>query len=123
MNKHKQLYNLEASILWKDTPIVDFKVEDGHTVYIHPYPENEQYYPIEFRGTQGISMNEINLFVEARIVPRERYNIVDLLQGMGLSEYKWEAILRYVHGLCTDDCYWFKFPGDTYTYNDVKIRD
>ena len=68
-------------------------------------------------------MDEINMFVDARIVPRERYDIHDLLKGMGLEEYRWEPILRYVHGLCTDDCYWFRFPGEKLKYNDVKIRD
>lgn len=123
MIEHKRLHNMEATILWKDLPIVDFKIERDKVFYVTPHYENERYFPIEFRNAQGISMDEINMFCDARIVPRERFNIQDLLQAMGISEYRWEPIIRHVHGLCTDDCYWFRFPEETFTYDDVKIRD
>lgn len=117
------IQDLTATILWKNHPIVDFKVKHGKAIYIKSYEQNRSLFPLEFKNRDIITLDDINLFVEARIVPQERFNLMDVLAEAGISEYRWEPILKYVHGLCTDDCYWFRFEDELLTYEDVKMRD
>lgn len=55
-------------------------------------------------------------FVADRVFPRTRYNCDELLEKMGLQVYDEIEVLRFNHGLCTDDNIWVRFKGEEIDY-------
>lgn len=57
----------------------------------------------------------MRLWVESRIVPKERHHIEELLEKIGLKFYDEISILKYTSASHIDDKYWVKFnPNDTF---------
>lgn len=117
-----RLMNYEGTLFWKDLPIVDFKIENGYSVYFKLYPENEKYYPFEFRYVKP-NCETLQRIIADRMIPPTRQGLDRLLKRIGLAEYSYDGLIRINHGLCTDDYYWFRQSHETIEYKDIQIRD
>lgn len=65
------------------------------------------------RGQRSVGSYWSRLWVEQRIIPRERQNIGQVLRENKLFEYDEFALLTLAHGRCPQDqCYLEEIPGD-----------
>ena len=64
-------------------------------------------------------------YLEDRCWPRNRFNIDEILESLGLAEYDPIDIVHKTHGLKHCDYIWLKFDTDPedLTYDKIKIRD
>lgn len=90
----------------------DFKVThytDGYDrMFAHPDSE--------------ATREDIILFIEDRIIPRNRIGIESILEYMGLEEYDIWEIAKITHGAHRKDNMWLRFKGETITYKDIFIK-
>jgi hypothetical protein len=47
----------------------------------------------------------------------------EYLETLGLTAYDPWKIVEITHGVMWEDFLWIKFPGETLSWEDVKIRD
>ena len=57
--------------------------------------------------------------LEERCVPKNRFNIEEVLLGLGLSEYNEVDIVEKTYGILVDDSYWIKDSNDTVTFKEA----
>lgn len=119
--------NFKATFLFKDIELFRFSIDafgefDEYTILAEK--DKLHVFPIEFVNGD-IDIMRFQQFLRDRIVPETRHKLKELLAANGIYSYDVKAILQATHGLCTDDCYWMKFPGinDTLKYDDIKLRD
>lgn len=123
--KRRTIKDLEATFLYKDTPLFRFKLDsNGSLTEYEKLSDKFVSFPIEFR--QG-EINEwaFQEFLADRVVPETRQGLEAVLSANEIYSYDTKLILQATHGLCTDDCYWMKFPGinDTLNYDNIKLRN
>lgn len=119
--------DFEATFLFKDIPLFRMVIDSAGDVCEYEILADRDklhMFPIEFKNGE-IGVRGMQSFLQERIVPETRHGLKELLAANGIYSYDVKAILQATHGLCTDDCYWMKFPGinDTLKYDDIKLRD
>ncbi len=62
-------------------------------------------------------------FLETRCMPKQRTQLQEYLDDLGLDEYDPWKIVKITHGVMWEDYLWLKFPGENITWKDVKVRD
>lgn len=112
------MQNVNFEVLYKDTVAAKVAIK-GSKTYIKRFDDCPIHYlfPAEEMDTYGAL--EI---LEGRCFPRNRDNVDDLLQRLGLEHYHPLDIIRKTHGLMRNDYVWIRFEGEDLTYDDVKIR-
>lgn len=70
-----------------------------------------------------VTMEQVVDFFEERCFPRTRANAQELLECLGLKYYDPIAIVHKTHGCLQEDQMWLRFEGETYCYDDIKVRD
>lgn len=65
---------------------------------------------------------QIGKILEMRCWERERADIHEILNHLGLTEYNPYEIVRKTHGVSYNDFIWFRFPGENLTSKDVLVR-
>lgn len=116
-----RIENLSGTICYKDTDVIHFSYDGLFVTQLDVVCENKNLIP--FMMSREQTATTLTRFLEDRPLPRTRQNIDYCLKLMGLKEYDKVAIIKATHGLCTDDCYWIRFEGETITYDDIKVRD
>lgn len=61
--------------------------------------------------------------MEDRTIDRNRSDMRDFLDYLGLKEYNPYEYCRKSHGVSYQDFMWIKWKGETLTWNDVKVRE
>lgn len=77
----------------------------------------------EQRGQTELTEWEVKAFVENRIIPPNRQNIVDILDSAGLKEYDEFGMLMYTGGRCCQDEMYLEEIDDTQFEKVVKEWD
>lgn len=65
---------------------------------------------------------QLGKIFEMRCWEKERADIMEILNHLGLSEYNPYEIVRRTHGVSYNDFIWFRFPGENITSKDVLVR-
>lgn len=62
-------------------------------------------------------------FIESRCMDKRRTQLEEYLSDLSLSEFNPYEIVKITHGVMWEDYMWFKFPEETISWEDVKVRD
>jgi hypothetical protein len=109
------------SVYWREKHTADVVLSaDRSTVSYKMYPHEFGEVPFEFENP---SVEQMDNFIVSRCVPKGRSLIGEYLEYLGLSEYNPYEIVKKTHGVMFEDFLWFKFPGESIEWDDVKIRD
>ena len=73
---------------------------------------------LPFGTLENATIQDFMDFVEDRVMPQSRYNCEEVLKEINLPVYDSIEILKYNHGLCTDDEIWIKFDGEEVNYDE-----
>lgn len=108
--------NMECDIMYKDEITGHLVITDQHVEY-HAYT-NDKYKILFPENTLGINILRI---ISERVIPECRCDQT-MLDYFGLHEYNLYEIFRQTHGVDIDDFKWFRFAGESLTWNDVRVR-
>lgn len=111
-------YDLE--IHYRDEKTADIKVYSDDTVEYNVHKRALGEIPFMFDNP---TVAQVELFIGERCVPKNRANIQEYLNKLGLEEYDPLEIVRKTHGTMFEDGMWIKFKGEEITWKEVKIRD
>ena len=64
----------------------------------------------------------MNKILEMRCFEKERGDIWEILEHLGLEEYNPQEMVKKTHGVSYNDYIWFRFPGENLTAKDVLVR-
>jgi len=93
------------------------------TVHVENYTEDTIFRPFGIRES-GLTIDDLEYFMETRCFPRGRANAKQLLSDLGLNSYDPIGIVTKTHGKLWDDFCWIKFEGEDLDYErDIKLRD
>lgn len=113
----KYIRNLEATIMYKDEPVVYFKVKDK--VLLEFKRLSEEHIPGWFL-LDGDNYFALQEFFEDRTVPDYQMMSREYVRDVGLPFYDFEKIVKMVHSWKGTDYYWIKYPGEDLTYAQVS---
>lgn len=107
--------------MYKDTVVahVDWYIE-SQTVNCAEYQDNIAY---QCFGKMKHNVDNLMIVFESRCFDRNRYDIKEILEYLGLLEYSPYHICLKTHGVSTQDYMWIRWQGESVTWNDVRIRD
>ncbi|MCD8300060.1 MAG: hypothetical protein LUC41_02625 [Clostridiales bacterium] len=74
-------------------------------------------------GFEDPTVEQMYHFLEERCMPRRPGQLQEYLDYLGLDEYNPWEIVKITHGVMWEDFLWLKFPGESITWEDVKLRD
>lgn len=116
--KEKLIDNYRFEVFWKDRIVSRVTVtgKDAHISRYTMHPAHQLF------ASSRMSRHQINQIFEMRCWDRNRPDILQLLAGIGLTEYNPRQIVRRTHGVTWNDYLWFRFPGEALTDRDVLIR-
>lgn len=69
------------------------------------------------------SYGQMVSFLEQRCMPKKRKCMPEYLSTLGIQEYDPYKIVEITHGVMFEDYLWIKFPDETTTWEEVKVRD
>lgn len=116
-----QITEYEFYTYWRNelTSRVVLSSDRRHVIY-------ERYSDVPLQSPFGFdnpTMEQMYRFIESRCMPRQRTQLQEYLDDLGLTEYNPLEIVKITHGVMWEDFLWLKFPGETLTWEDVKLRD
>lgn len=105
-------------VYWKDeiTARVYVKKKD---VIVSRYSENPGK---QLFAEKKMTRYQLGKILEMRCWEKERADIHEILDHLGLKEYNPYEIVRKTHGVSHNDFIWFRFPGEKLTSKDVLVR-
>lgn len=105
-------------VYWKDeiTARVYVKKEN---VIISRYTDNPGK---QLFAEKKMTRYQLGKILELRCVEKERPDIDEILEHLGLDEYNPYEIVRKTHGVSYNDFIWLRFPGEKLTSKDVLVR-
>lgn len=116
--KERIVEDYSFEVFWKDEITARVMV-NGSRVQVARYVEH----PLkQLFADKDMSRNQLNRVFELRCWDRNRPDIMDLLKGLGMTEYIPSEIVRRTHGVSYNDYIWFRFPGERLTSHDVLVR-
>lgn len=111
------LRNTEIDVMWKDEVTGHISIHNGIASY-NAFSDNK--WKVLFLKCDSSVV--IIQSLQERVIPPCRCD-EKMLKHLGLTEYHAFKILRQTHGVDVDDFKWFKFKGESLTWDDVKVRD
>jgi hypothetical protein len=107
--------DIPAYLKWDDA-VVGRITDDGGVEFCAPcYNETVELYT---RGAVRWSAEELDRFLEERLVDRSRRDIEQVLFRCGLSDYDVRALAAITHGICARDLLWLA-PGEGASMQDA----
>lgn len=103
-------------LMWRDEVISSVSI-DNKSVHIDRYiihPVKQIFYKDE------LSKFEFGEIIKHRCWDESRPDLLQLLNLIGLKEYNPYEICKKTHGKMAQDDTWFKFEGETLTYQNLK---
>lgn len=105
-------------VFWKDEITARVHVQ-GSRVKVSRFTDH----PLkQLFASTSMTRHQLNHIFEMRCWDRNRADIQDILNGLGLSEYNPREIVKRTHGVSYNDFIWFRFPGEQLTGKDVLVR-
>lgn len=108
--------NMECDVMYKNEVTGHLVVRNGKVNY--KAFTNDIHKILFPADTLGINILRIIL---ERVIPACRCDSV-MLDYFGLEEYDAYEIFKQTHGIDIDDFKWFRFAGESLTWDDVRVR-
>lgn len=109
---------ISFTIMWKDKECTKVSIL-GAQVKIKIIDQNPLHNLV---ANMPVDLMHLMQRLETRCFPRNRVNAKEILSKMGLENYDILGIIKFTHGVKTDDFVWIKFDGEDLTFKDVRIR-
>lgn len=124
--KHTQTAVLRQPILAEYTFEVYWKDEITARVYVKKHEARISRYvehPVkQLFADSRMTRDQLNQVLALRCWDKNRPDLPQLLQHIGLTAYNPQQIVRKTHGVTWNDYIWFRFPGEMITGHDVLLR-
>lgn len=129
--------DLVGSITVRPTPPLDFDVLDYDKIIakvhvdwkaqkatVKQFSEDKLKIPFPFLGSEGeLNSSKVLKYFKSRVFPETRFDMKQLLEGLGVNSYSPLSIVKKTHGVLFDDYIWIRFAGeDNLRYEDVGSR-
>lgn len=111
--------DMDFDIMWENEKVGHICIKDEKIVDATQY-ECENYK--RFLPYCPITMGLLASLFESRCWDRNRANIDEILEKMGLDSYNPFQIVLQTRGRDFDDKQWFRFKGETLRWEDVDPR-
>ncbi|MBR4600362.1 MAG: hypothetical protein IKO39_09985 [Treponema sp.] len=106
------------SVYWANEKTADV-IFTKNTALIKRYTQN----PVkQIFAKDELPLFELGEIIKLRCWDENRDNLEKYLHKLGLSEYNPYEICRKTHGVMFQDKTWFKYEGETLTWDDVKWK-
>ena len=117
-SNRKIINNYTFEVYWKDeiTARVYVKEYDVTVSRFTDHPLKQIF------AQKKMTRYQLNRILELRCWERDRADINELLENIGLQEYNPQEIVRKTHGVSFNDYIWIRFPGEKLTSKDVLVR-
>lgn len=102
----------------EDEVMTSMSVRFGGKVHFVNFTDN----PLDCafgRNESPVGLGVFLDFLEERCIPKHRFNIDEVLEGLGLSEYNEVDIVEKTYGVLIDDSFWVKYSNDLITYEEA----
>ena len=124
LNNEKKIdkkFKLKFSIMYRDRVASDFYYcDEEKRILVVNY--TERICELGFGGGV-VTPQRVYEYFQSRTIDQARPDLKEYLARLGLTEYNPYKMVRETHGLMWDDYQWVRFPDDTVTYEEIKIRD
>ena len=111
---------MEFTVMHKNEPVADVKIsENKKCVDIQKLIPDSIKQP--FCGN-NLNLDRVFNFLKDRCYEDGRGDLKQILSQAGLTynnPWKWALV---THGVTYEDFFWIRFPGETITWEDVRIR-
>lgn len=111
---------MEFTVMHKDEPVTIVTLsEDKKTVSIQKLIPDSIKQP--FSGNK-LDLERVYNFLKDRCYEDCRGDLEEILSQAGLTynnPWKW---MKITHGVTYEDFFWIRFPGETITWEDVRVR-
>lgn len=105
-------------VYWKNELVSRVRVK-GKDVYVSRYTKN----PVkQLFYSEKMNRHQLNEVFQLRCWEKERGDIFELLNALGIKEYNPSEIVRKTHGVSYNDYIWFRFWGENIRSEDVLVR-
>lgn len=124
MEKHN-IKNLTGTLMYEDTPLVDFDIVNERLVYVREYDRinNYKYYPVEFRFDDAVNYGDINDYFKHNVVEDGAQDIYEYLKTLGLRYYDLDEIVKRNNGYNHLGLRWVRFRNfGAKTWHDIKTQ-
>ena len=112
---------MKLVIMWYDDPLIEITFDKGiisskllRDNIVPHIPKN--IYP------DNITIKSFERFLESRVPSKNRFDIDKVIERYGLTEFNPLLMCKKSHGRKVTDPIWVKFDGESYTYDDIKLR-
>lgn len=117
-SNRKIINNYTFEVYWKDEITARVYVKE-HDVTVSRFTDH----PLkQIFAQKKMTRYQLNRILELRCWERDRADINELLENIGLQEYNPQEIVRKTHGVSFNDYIWIRFPGEKLTSKDVLVR-
>ena len=113
------LDNFSFEVYWKDDITARVYVK-GKNVTVSRFTDNPGK---QLFSEKKMTRYQLGKIFEMRCWEKERADINEILENLGLKEYNPYEIVRKTHGVSYNDYIWFRFPGEELSSKDVLVRD
>ncbi len=113
------IVEINFSIMYKDEKVADILIRGNRKISIAKY--TNEYYKQPFLSSK-INLFYIYDFIQSRCYEDQRADLKRILDQAGLTHNDPWSWIKLTHGVTYDDFWWIKFPGETLSWEDVKIR-
>lgn len=110
MERHN-IKNIEGTLMYKDTPLVEFCIVNYNTTYVKELNRKENFciYPVEFMFDDAVTYGDLNDFFKHHVVQDGAQDIMEYLHALGLKHYDLDEIVKRKNGYNHVGYYWVKF--------------
>lgn len=111
---------IEFTVMCMDKPVANVEIsDDKKTVKIEKLIPDSILQP--FSGKKQ-DIERVYQFLKGRCYEDGRADLKEILNQAGLKNNNpWEW-MKITHGVTYEDTYWIRFPGETLTWKEVKVR-
>ncbi len=111
---------IEFTVMCMDQPVANVKIsDDKKKVDIEKLIPDSILQP--FSGTK-LDMERVYQFLKGRCYEDGRADLKKILTQADMKDnnpWEWAKI---THGITYEDTYWIRFPGETLTWQEVRVR-
>jgi hypothetical protein len=111
--------NMEFYVMFEDEMVSHIKVKNNQLVEAKTL--DKPFYKQPFLA-KPITLSYVKNFLNRRSIQKDKVDIADIMNNLGLKEYDTFKILRKTHGASHDDFTWIKFADENIGWEDVKVR-
>ena len=111
---------MEFTVMHLDDPVAIVRIsDDKHKVEIDKLVPDSHRQPF---GGDKLDLERVYNFLKGRCYEDGRGDLREILEQAGLDNNNpWEWV-KISHGVTYEDLLWVRFPGETLTWEDVKVR-